>query len=351
MSLTRRRALLALLAPAVSAAALCVSGCPAPSSGGGETPQTGRGDDVPSRAEANPKKLVFGFVPSTEANKIAEDAKPMADFISKEVGLTVETFTSTDYVGLVEAMGSGKVDIGSLPPLAYVLAKDQNAADVLLKTSRQGSLTYHSMFVARAGSGITSVEQAKGKRMAFVDASSASGYLFPAAYLKNKLGADPDTYFSNVTFAGAHDRAVEAVYNGDVDVAAVYDDARNKVEKNGIKDVKQKVVKIGQTDEIPNDTIAVRATLDPALAKKIQAALLKYAASPDGKKTLFDVYEVDALKEAQDSDYDPVRKVAQDMGVQLSMFDKSKKAAVSASPGAVPSPSASPAAMATPGKP
>lgn len=269
-----------------------------------------------------PSKLVFGFVPSLEANTIAETAKPMADFIAKEVGIPVETFTSTNYVGLIEAMGSGKVDIGALAPLAYVLANDQNGARVLLKSSRKGALTYHAIFVARAGSGIKTVADAKGKRMAFVDPASASGYLFPAAYLKAQ-NQNPETYFSQTKFAGSHDTAVRAVYNGDVDVAVCYDDARTKVEKT-LPDVKQKVVIIGKTDEIPNDTFSVRKDLDVALSAKIKAAFLKYAQTPAGKKTLEDTYEIDGLAEAKDADYDVVRQTARAMDIGLSSLDKPK---------------------------
>jgi phosphonate transport system substrate-binding protein len=283
-------------------------------------------------SDSTPTKLVFGFVPSVEADKIAENAQPMADFLTKELGMPVETYTTQDYAGLVEAMKSGQVDIGSLPPLAYVLAKDRGAADVMLKTSRRGSPTYHSFFTARAGSGITKIEDAKGKRIAFVDPSSASGFLFPAAYLK-KQGIEPDSFFSQTVFAGGHDAAIRAVYTGEVDVAATYDDARNKLEKlDAYKDVKTKVVPIGKTDEIPNDTISVRAGLSADLVAKIKAAFLKYKDTPEGKKTLDDVYEVDDLLDATDADYDPVREVAQAMGVGLESFQKKKDAPKAAAP-------------------
>ena len=262
-----------------------------------------------------PKELVLGFVPSQEADKIADTAKPMADFLSQELGIPVRSFTATTYVGLVKAMGQGQVDIGALAPFSYVLASDQDAADVILKTSRKGGVTYHAMFVTRADSGIQSIEQARGKRMAWVDPASASGYLFPAAYLKGK-GYDPEKFFSETIFAGSHDNAVRAVYNGDVDVASVYDDARNILQQT-IPDIKQKVVKIGQTEEIPNDTISVRKGLDPALVEKIKAGFLKYAQSEQGKKTLLDVYEIDGLAEAKDSDYDVVRQTARAMDVDL----------------------------------
>lgn len=278
------------------------------------------GPGAAGKANSSPAKLVLGFVPSQEADKLADTAKPMADFLSKELGVPVSAFTATSYVGLIEAMDSKQADIGSLPPLAYVLAKDRGAAELLLKTSRKGSLTYHSMFVARADSGIKSIEAARGKRMAFVEPTSTSGYLFPAAYLKKK-GFDPDHFFSDVAYAGGHDQAIIEVYNRGADVAAVYDDARNVVEKT-IPDVKTRVVKIGQTSEIPNDTISVRPGLDPELVKKIKAAFLKYASSPEGKKNLMDLYEIDGLAEAKDSDYDVVRDTAKLMDISLSSLEK-----------------------------
>ena len=345
--LSRRPALAALAALfTASAVAAVMGGCgdtDKSSSAGGAS-----GASVAS-GEANPKKLVFGFVPSVEADKIADNAKPMADYLSKKLGMPVETFTSTQYTGLIEAMASGKVDIGSLPPLAYVLAKDQNAADVMLKTVRKGSITYHSMFVTRADSGIKKIEDAKGKRIAFVDPTSTSGYLFPAAYLKSK-GINPtnDSFFSRSIFAGAHDSAIKAVYSGDVDVAAVYDDARDKVVKvPAYKDVMTKVVKIGDAGEIPNDTLSVRSSLDPALVAKIKAALIEYAHTPDGKKVLDDTYGVDDVVPALDADYDPVRQVAKAMDVNIKeVITKKPKPKPSGSPAAAGAPSPSPSAAA-----
>lgn len=311
-----RRAALAASAAALFMTLFAAAGCTNNTGGGSASGGNGSGGASGKAADGGkPDKLILGFVPSLEADKIAESAKPMADFLTSELGIPVETFTSTNYVGLIEAMGSGKVDIGALAPLAYVLANDQNGAEVILKSSRNEAVTYHAIFLARADSGIKTIEQAKGKRMAFVDPASASGYLFPAAFLKEK-GYDPETYFAQTKFAGSHDNAIRAVYNGDVDVAVVYDDARNKVEDT-IPDIKEKVVVIGKTEEIPNDTFSVRKDLDPEMKEKVKQALLKYASSPEGKKTLLEVYEIDGLVEAQDSDYDVVRKTAQAMDIGL----------------------------------
>ncbi|GAB4454688.1 MAG: phosphate/phosphite/phosphonate ABC transporter substrate-binding protein [Armatimonadaceae bacterium] len=327
-----RRAFPALLLSLFVGGLLFSAGCD------GGTPDNGTGENgntAKAASNARPEKLVFGFVPSAEAATIADSAKPMADFIAKEIGIPVETFTSTDYAGMVEAMGSGKVDIASFGPFSYVLANDQGAAEVILKTSRRGSFTYPWMFVARADSGIAKIEDAKGKKIAFVDPSSTSGYLYPAYYLK-KQDLDPNDFFSQVIFAGSHDTAVRNVYQGTVDVAAVYDDVRDKLVKT-LPDVKDKVKVLyttrGTSGEIPNDAIAVRPGLSEELKTQIKQALLKYAEVEEGKKTLAEVYDVDALTEAKDEDYNPVRDVAKMMDVNLRMFEKTASPAPSPSPG------------------
>jgi phosphonate transport system substrate-binding protein len=280
---------------------------------------------VGAKTGDTPTHLTFGFVPSAEADKIADTAKPMCDYLTKELGIPVTSNTTNDYVGLLEAMKSGTADIGSLPPLGYVLAKDQGSAIVLLKTSRKKSLTYHANFFARKDSGITKIEDAKGKRLAYVDELSTSGYLFPMSYLK-KQNIDPKTFFANMIPTGAHDAALRAVYTKQADVCCAYDMARNKLEKlDAYKDVKDVIVPIGDAGEIPNDTISVRSSLSPELAQKIKDALLKYAKTPEGAKTLMDVYEIDDLVEAKDEDYEPVRIVAKEMGVQFQNWQEDVK--------------------------
>ena len=58
-----------------------------------------------------------------------------------------------------------------------------------------------------------------------------------------------------------HDQAIISLLNGDVDAAAVFNDARNIVKKDQpdvFKDTK--ILKL--TDAIPNDTISVRSDMD-----------------------------------------------------------------------------------------
>jgi phosphonate transport system substrate-binding protein len=264
-----------------------------------------------------PKQLTLGFVPSKDAAKLAESAEPLAKLLSNEIGIPVKSFISTNYVALVEAMGTknNPVDIGFLPTFGYVLANQENGAKIILKTSRKGATSYKAQFVVRAGAGIAKVEDLKGKKFAFVDPTSASGYLFPAAFLMAK-GINIQKDFDKVVFLGAHDAIVKAVYNNDVQAGVCFEDARTVLEKE-FPDVKDKVLVLTYTDPIPNDTVSVRKDLDPALAKKIQDAFIKIVGTPAGKDLLMKIYEIDGFQVGTDADYEVVRRTAKLMNIDL----------------------------------
>ena len=221
-------------------------------------------------------------------------------------------------------MGSGQVDVGWLAPFAYVLAHDKNNAQVILASVRQGSKTYRSQIIVRADSGINSIDQLRGKKFAFVDPASASGFLFPNAMLA-KMGLDYKTFFSDTIFAGGHDKVVIAVYNKQVDGGATFGqnvdsgpptDARTLVTST-LADVLQVVKPIATTDPIPNDTVSVRNGLDASLVKLITDGLLYVQSTPDGKKALKDLYGIDGLSPAADGDYNVVRDAAKALNLDL----------------------------------
>ena len=60
---------------------------------------------------------------------------------------------------------------------------------MLTKQNVDGTTGYYSIGFARKDSGITSMEDAKGKSFAFADPNSTSGYLVPAAELIGQISA------------------------------------------------------------------------------------------------------------------------------------------------------------------
>jgi phosphonate transport system substrate-binding protein len=266
----------------------------------------------------------MAFVPSADSQKVLASGQPLADLLTAATNLNFKVSVPTSYVAVVEAMGSGQVDVGWLAPFAYVLAHDKNGSQVILTALRQGSKTYRSQFIVRADSGIENIEQLRGKKFAFVDPASASGFLFPNAKLA-EMGLDYRTFFSDTIFAGGHDKVVIAVYNKQTDGGATFGnsidtgpptDARTLVQGT-LPDVMTAVKPIATTDPIPNDTVSVSSKLDPALVKLITEGLLYVQTTPEGKKALSDLYQIDGLAPGNDVDYDILRQAAKVLNLDL----------------------------------
>jgi phosphonate transport system substrate-binding protein len=301
--------------PAASPVAASATPLPKPAA-----PPAPTGDQKGSAS--NP--VTMAFVPSADSTKVLASGEPLGKLLQDATNLNFKVSVPTSYTAVIEAMGSAQVDVGWLAPFAYVLAHDRNGSQVLLTAVRQGSKTYRSQIITRADSGITSIEQLRGKKFAFVEPASASGFLFPNALLAGQ-GIDYKTYFSDTLFAGGHDKVVIAVYNKQVDGGATFGnsidtgpptDARTLVTST-LPDVMQVIKPIAQTDPIPNDTVSVRKGLDDNLTKLINDGLLYVQSTADGKKVLRDLYNIDGLATANDKDYDTIRSAAKALNLDL----------------------------------
>lgn len=264
-----------------------------------------------------PEKLKVQFVPSQNADTLEAKAKPLEKLLGDKLGIPVEVSVSTDYNTVIEAMASKKVDLGFLPPTAYVLAKEKGAAEVILQAQRFGvndetggptdelADFYKSMIIVKKDSPIQSVADLKGKKIAYQNVTSSAGFVWPAATLMD-AGLDPLKDVQAITVKG-HDQGVLAVLNGDVDAAAIFQDARNIVLKDYPKVFEDTRV-LAFTDKIPNDTISVRSDMNKEWIEKIQQAFIDIAADTEGHQIIKDIYSHEGYVKSQDSNFDIVRE-------------------------------------------
>lgn len=273
----------------------------------------------PSEEGYVPTELTVQFVPSQNAETLEAKAKPLEKLLSDKLGIPVKVSVSTDYNTIIEAMQSKKVDVGFLPPNTYVQAKEMGVAEVILQAQRYGvnekdgtpttELTdsYKSMILVKADSGIKSLADLKGKKIAWQNVTSSAGYVYPAVEMK-KEGIDPNKDVTSIEMKG-HDKAVLAVLNGDVDAAAVFQDARNIVKKD-VPDIFEKVVPIYFTAPIPNDTISVRSDMSKDWIAKIQDAFISLGQNEESHKIIFEIYSHEGYVKSDDSHFNSVREYA-----------------------------------------
>lgn len=252
----------------------------------------------------NPVKLFF--VPSVDVKVIEDSSKKTKEFLEKETGLHFEVSIPQSYIAVVEAFGTDRVDVAALNTYGYYLAHSKYKAQAKLTVLRHGAGTYQSQFIVRKGSAIKSLADLKGKKMAFVDPSSASGYLLPLKMLR-----DQAIDLGETVFAMKHDNVVSMVYNGQVEAGATFytpphegkmEDARRLV-LTQYPDVEDKVQILQLSTAIPNDPIVVREGLPEALKQTIVNAFIKYVKTEDGKAAFKAIYGTDDFKVATDADY------------------------------------------------
>jgi phosphonate transport system substrate-binding protein len=264
-----------------------------------------------------PEKLTVQFVPSQNADTLEAKAKPLEQLLSDKLGIPVEVSISTDYNTIIEAMASQKVDVGFLPPTAYVLAKDKGAAEVILQAQRFGVQDdtgaptdqlvdfYKSMIIVKKDSPIQSLEDLKGKKIAYQNVTSSAGFVWPAGKLI-EAGIDPLKDVTAVTVKG-HDQGVIAVLNGDVDAAAIFQDARTIVAKD-FPTVFEDTRVLTYTENIPNDTISVRSDMNAEWIAKIQDAFIALGTDEASRQIIFDIYSHQGYVKSEDSIFNIVRE-------------------------------------------
>jgi phosphate/phosphite/phosphonate ABC transporter binding protein len=210
-------------------------------------------------------------------------------------GLEIMVSETASYEALTRALLSGQVDFAWLPPIPLVALERRKGAVPLVSHHRDGSSHFHSVLVAHRASGMKKAVDVAGKKAAWVDPYSASGYVLPRIELA-QLGIDPKTQFPAERFYHSHTGAVRAVLERKADFAGTWvgrDERGVIVRAPWIDMVGAEALRILQTfGVIPSDTIAARSSLAVGESEKVRHALLAIATThPDLVRDLFGVDE------------------------------------------------------------
>ncbi|MCF8485159.1 MAG: phosphonate ABC transporter substrate-binding protein [Rhodobacteraceae bacterium] len=202
--------------------------------------------------------------------------------MEEALGVPVKVFTPADYDGVIQGLLGGTIDYAWLGASSYAKTylTDPEAVEVALtKQNLDGSTGYYSFGFARKDSGITKIEDAKGKVFAFGDPNSTSGYLVPGAELQENLGK-LDEYFGEVKFSGGHEQTIVGVANGDFAAGVSWGDglgnwedgynsgAFRRASDAGLVDMND-LVQIWQSKLIPEGPMVVRKALPQDVKDKV----------------------------------------------------------------------------------
>jgi len=265
----------------------------------------------------NPIKIYF--VPSVDVKVIEDNTKTIKAYLEAHTPYKYEIAIPASFVAVVEALGTKRADIAAVNTFGYIMANERYGAKAKLTVIRFGLPTYQAQFIAKKDGPIKTLKDIDGKKIAFVDPASTSGYLLPLKVLK-----DNNINPSDTVFAMRHDSVVSMIYQGQVDAGATFyspeadgkiQDARRLV-LTQYPDVEEKIAIIQLSEAIPNDPIVFRKDLPLEIENAVIEAFMSFVKTPEGKDAFYKIYGATDFKPAKDSDYDGVRAMLEAAGAK-----------------------------------
>jgi phosphonate transport system substrate-binding protein len=282
----------------------------------------GCGETEPERnAEPDRERasLVIGLIPERNIFKQLDRYEPLADYLSRKIGADVKLKVLTRYGNIIDNFSSAGLDGAFFGSFTYTLAHAKLGVEPVARPeTAEGVSTYYGLIFVRRDSGIRSIQDMKGKRFVFVDRATTAGYLLPLAFFKAHRIEDYKTFFKETYFSGTHEDAIYDVLNKKADIGAAKNTifARLAAVDSRVKD---ELVILARSPGVPENGLAVKKDLDPAIRNKLQEALLNMQNDIQGMNVLKNL-GARRFIETTDSDYANVYKYVKQIGLDLSTY-------------------------------
>ena len=234
----------------------------------------------PSRDDAaklSLKQLIVALKANKDAEKMLEEKDALEKYLNEKLGIEVKVIIPTSSSAIVEGFANKTIDIGYLSSTDAARNLDEGAASILLIHLRNGKPHYDSVWLSLAEKKYESIKDLKGKPVAFAKRSSTSGFLIPLRDLHERGLLNektiPDDFFSKTIFGSGYVSAVEKVFSGEAEAAAVSDYVYYG-DKHLTEDQKAKLKIVQKQGPVPSHTICYRLSLPDQDRDLIKRTLL-----------------------------------------------------------------------------
>jgi len=259
---------------------------------------------------SEPVKLAVTDLEGLEA--LQREFGPFKEILEKYTGKSFDFFPVSSRTAAVEALRAKKVDFVLTGPAEYVVFKKRTDAEAIVGFSRPD---YFCSIIVMADSGIATIRDLKGKKVAFGDVGSTSKHLAPMQVFTD-LGLDPlkDLKYSHVGYKVGW----EALKRGDVDALATTTDKFEKMRAKEKELAPGAFKVVARSGDLPNDVLVAGGQVDRSLVEAVRGVFADHSAElveailkgEDNQK-----YKgMKFLTKVKDSDYDYVRLMYKTIG-------------------------------------
>jgi phosphonate transport system substrate-binding protein len=226
-------------------------------------------------AHSTDTPLVFGVFPSLTAKRIVETYRPLADALEKALRRRVVIYSARDFKTFVARTRRGDYDILLTAPHLAWLARQDAGYRPLLKYSQP----VRGLLVVQSGAPLNDPASLRGRVIATADPSALVVLALQAELARRGLA--PDSGYRTID-AVTHSNAAMQVVRGHADAAML------GVQPYALlpSDVRRQLRILVETPPLSSQMFLTHPRLRDAEAAAIRTALLRFAATADGKTLL-----------------------------------------------------------------
>lgn len=209
-------------------------------------------------------------LPDNNPETIRNIYQPLLEYLEKNTGIKTELVIPKTYDDLMRLFAERKIDMANFGGVTYLHAHKMYHAQPLIMRNVDEQFT--SVILVRTNSSAKNLTDLNNKSFAFGSRLSTSGHFMPRHFFTKK-NIQPETFFSSITYSGAHDKTVIMVKNGKVFAGVANSSIVKQMFKQGT--IKNSDVRILWESPAYADYVwATQDTFRNDLKRKIQNAFL-----------------------------------------------------------------------------
>ena len=246
--------------------------------------------------------VVSGVIVNSQSSKKVDHFVKM---VEKKSSYKLKPFYVDSYKRLSKILRENPDALAWTCGAPYVEDSIKDSQQLIAVPLFNKSPTYHSFIVTQKSSSAKDLLDFKGKIFAYSDPRSNSGFVAPSQYLKTHQH-DLKDFFRLTMHAGTHERSIEAIYRGLVNVGAIdeyvwvdYINSRPKIA--------QKLHVIQKMGPFPFTPIVAGKGVSKKVIKKLQKALTTM--NKNELTRFYSDFKLDGFVVKEPSFFEPIKKM------------------------------------------
>ena len=163
--------------------------------------------------ENNKPTIRVSLLPDTSKEQLISRYVPLLDYITEKTGTHFELVLVDSYKDLYNKFKNKEVDLAYFGGYTYVKARLTSQAEPLI--FRDTDERFYSVILVKKNNPAKTLHDLKNTDFSFGSKLSTSGHLMPR-YFFSKQKIEPESFFKNIIYSGAHDKTAQLVNSNKV---------------------------------------------------------------------------------------------------------------------------------------